>query len=1352
MSTIVAAPPKKKKRLRKWTLIAAGVLLLVFAGVLIYMSSDGFRESVRHRLIVELERATGGKVELQSFTWKLSGLEFEVRGLTVHGLEGPGQAPYAHADRIVVNVKILSFFSRKISLSNVAVERLAVHLIVYPNGSTNQPSPPGTKSSTENPTERFFDLAVQHMEITNGTLILNEQQIPFAFTAERLVAGLSYAPREQGYETSLSMSLLSARWRDYAPQRAEIDATLLLRHTEADIKSLKITSQRSSLSATGTLRNYNNPQIAIEYSASLELPEIAKLAKVPQLKAGHADLKGSLRYQGNDYSAQGNVSVLRLDWKESDWQLTDAEIKSGYAITPEKMTFSRTTARLLGGSAQGDLQVANWAAPQPGRKPARKQQGSANFQISRFDLKQITAAFTSPAIPLRKFEGVGSATGSVKATWTGSPEKAIAQLAFDVDPPANVTPQQVPITAQLRATYRGDQGILDVASLNLATRAIRVNATGQLGSDATLAKLSVNSTDLHELRPVLAAMSPGSRIPVLLEGRASFNGSLSGKLNAITTRGRLELENFDSELAPLEIATGPAAHGTAKTQRIHWDSLLADLVYSPSAISMQNGVLRRGKAQMNFAASAALHKWVLDENTSQVNLSLHVQDASVEEIQALAGLKYPVTGTLSGDVRAAGTPQNLRGSGSLQLAHLTAYGEPFSSFHSQLQFAGKEIQFKNLVLTHNGAQLTGNYAYNFAGELFRFDLTGSNIDLAALHIFEMPRLAIQGKAAFHVLGSGTATAPAVSGRLDLRDVVLDKELVGNMSITGETSGSDLVLQGRSNFKDASLNVDGRIQLRGDWPGQMTIKFAQLDFDPLIRAYFAGEITGHSAIAGTIDIHGPFRRPRDLVISGTADQLTAELQNIRLVNDGPVHFSMDSEFARLDQFHMVGENTDMFVQGGVQVAAGHNLDLRTRGRLDLKLLQGYNQDILANGPATFTIDVRGNIAHPQLSGRFDLVDASISLADLPNGLSHINGTLDFVQNRVQIEKLTAQSGGGTLNVGGFLAWRNGLYFDLTATSSDVRLRYPPGVSASANANLRYTGSAKNSQLTGDVLVTRLGVNPRFDFANYLAQSRKAPTITTLNPFLDNLRLDVHVTSTPELRVETTVAKVSGDVDLRIRGTAARPAVLGRVNLAEGDIFFNGTKYRLERGDITFTNPLTIEPIVNLEMSARVQDYDITIGLHGTVTGGKGLNMTYRSDPPLSNADIIALLAFGRTRGQDVYNATQPGQVSSDTATASNALLGQALNSAFSDRVQRLFGASRVKIDPNFIGAENNPSARVTIEQTINNNITLTYITSLTQSAEAVVQVEYNINKDVSVVAVRDQNGVLGFDIHVRRRKK
>ena len=1352
MSTVVAAPPGRRRRWRYAIWIAVSVLFLVFVALGFYLNSDSFRQSVRNKVVTQLERMTGGKVELQSLDWKWTTLQFDARGLTIRGLESPPEAPYTHADHISVGIRIKSLLSRQIALSDVIVDHLLIHIIVYPDGSTNQPAPKRRSSAGGASPERLFDLGINHLEVRDGTLLLNQEQIPFAVAGDRLSAGISYSPTENGYQANLSMSLASARWRNLPAQRGDIDMQLLLRSTDAEIQSLRITMPGSTLQATGTLKNFNHPQVQMRYAASLDLADAGRLAGVKELRGGRANLAGNLDYSGQRYSTSGTLQVAKLEWKDPALHANEVEGSSAYYLDPDRLSLTRLSGRIFGGTVVGNVQITNWKSS-PGTK-AGPEKGTSALQLSGLEVSRVAVAATEPDLPLRRLDLAGRISGTLKSSWTGPARNAVTAISLTVTPPETPAPKQVPLNGQLRASYRGDVRVLDVAALNLATRAIRINATGRLGSDKAQAKISVNSTGLDEIGPMLAALSPGTRVPLVINGRGSFNGSVSGRFNAFSTRGRLELDNFDTETAPLQVleATAAPQTRTRQVQQVHWDSLIADVVYSPSSINLQNATLRRGKANATFSASASLRNGRLDEHSSSINLTLHLQDAPVEELQPILGLNYPVTGILFTDLRITGTPADPRGTGSVQISKLTVRGEPFRSFRSQVRIATNTLKLSDILLVHNGATVNGNFSHNFAAGYSEFDLTGKNIDLAAPRLFEIPRLTVAGKAAFHLTGSGREDAPVLNGELDLSNLVLNNEAVGSLSITAATHDADMVLQGRSHFEHSSLAMDGDIKLRGDWPGQMKIDFANLDFDPMIRAYFEGEITGHSSIAGTVQIHGPFRRPRDLVITGVANQLSAELEHIRLKNDGPVHFSMDSEFARMDQFHLVGENTDAYVQGGIRLAGDHPIDLHTKGRVDLRLLQGYNPNIIAYGPANFTVNVAGPLAHPQMSGQVDLVDAGISLLDLPNGLSHINGTLAFVQDRVQIQKLTAQTGGGQLNVGGFLAYRNGLYFDLSATGKDVRLRYPPGVSASADASLRYTGSAKASLLTGDVVVTRFGMNPNFDFANYLTQSRKAAGLTTLNPFLDNLRLDVHITSTPELRVETSLAKLSGDLDLHLRGTAARPTLLGRVNIAEGDVSFQGTKYRLERGDISFTNPVTIEPVINTEMSARVQGYDITIGLHGAVAPGKNLSMTYRSDPPLSNSDIIALLAFGRTRSQGLYGASQAGPAGNDSAAASNAILGQALNATVSDRVQRLFGASRVKIDPQFIGSENNPSTRVTIEQTINNNITLTYITSLTQSAETVVQVEYNINKNVSIVAVRDENGVLGFDVRIRRRKK
>jgi translocation and assembly module TamB len=368
------------------------------------------------------------------------------------------------------------------------------------------------------------------------------------------------------------------------------------------------------------------------------------------------------------------------------------------------------------------------------------------------------------------------------------------------------------------------------------------------------------------------------------------------------------------------------------------------------------------------------------------------------------------------------------------------------------------------------------------------------------------------------------------------------------------------------------------------------------------------------------------------------------------------------------------------------------------------------------------------------------------------LSELNGSLLFTRDHVHIETLTARTGGGTLDLKGDATYvSRQLNFNLTATGKDVRLRYPPGVSSTADAEMHWVGSRSASTLSGDISINKIAVTPGFDFSAYLERSRQFSTVTAANSPLYNIKLDVHVQTAPELQMRTAIARLSGDADLHLRGSIARPAVLGRVDILEGQATFHGTRFTLERGDITFANPVAIEPQLNLQASTHVRNYDLNITVTGTPDR---LSLNYRSEPPLPKSDIIALLALGRTNEESAQLQEQSGQSAfSDQATA--LILSQALNSTVSSRLQRLFGASNIKIDPQGLTTETNPTARgpqVTIEQEFANNISLTYSTNVSQSSQQIIQGEYYVNRNVSIVGIRDQNGVVSFDLRIRRRKK
>src|SRR5438270_10771589 len=102
-----------------------------------------------------------------------------------------------------------------------------------------------------------------------------------------------------------------------------------------------------------------------------------------------------------------------------------------------------------------------------------------------------------------------------------------------------------------------------------------------------------------------------------------------------------------------------------------------------------------------------------------------------------------------------------------------------------------------------------------------------------------------------------------------------------------------------------------------------------------------------------------------------------------------------------------------------------------------------------------------------------------------------------------------------------------------------------------------------------------------------------------------------------------------------------------------------------------------------------------------------------------------------------------------------IINDALSTNPSSRIQKLFGVSRVKIDPQGLTTETNPTARgpqVTIEQQFANNVSLTYSTNVSQSSQQIIQGQYFFTRSISVVGTRDQNGVVSFDVRIRRQKK
>src|SRR5262249_27224799 len=233
--------------------------------------------------------------------------------------------------------------------------------------------------------------------------------------------------------------------------------------------------------------------------------------------------------------------------------------------------------------------------------------------------------------------------------------------------------------------------------------------------------------------------------------------------------------------------------------------------------------------------------------------------------------------------------------------------------------------------------------------------------------------------------------------------------------------TEMVITARSHFQNSELLADGTVEMRGDFPANLEVKFTRLDIDPLLKTFLKGEITEHSSTAGVIRIRGPLRRPRDLNATAELQQFRSDVEGIALENRGPMRFSLAGEKLKVETLHVVGEGTDLTASGDVSLAPAGKADLRAEGRVNLKLLQTFNPAVRASGLMTLSVGVGGELKKPSLTGTAQISDGAISFVDLPNGLSEINGTLSFDQDRLEVQTLTARTGGGVLRVAGFITY-------------------------------------------------------------------------------------------------------------------------------------------------------------------------------------------------------------------------------------------------------------------------------------------------------------------------------------------
>ncbi|HTF69409.1 MAG TPA: translocation/assembly module TamB domain-containing protein, partial [Edaphobacter sp.] len=1159
-------------RITRGTMWAMGgivlFLLVLFGAFAWYTTTPDFERRVKAELVTVLGDATGGRVEVKRVQFDLWHLAVQADGLVIHGLEGPGEAPYLSVDKILLRVKIVNLFSRvvgsglasHVSLNYLRVDHPQFHLIVDKDGRTNQPVPKHPSTSKKPITDTLLDLRARSVEIANGVALINDRAIPFDLAARDLEAEIHYISHTDRYGATIDLKDLRTRLKNEAEAQSSLHLEAELGRDEADLKQLKLhTGKASQLQASGTLTHFAQPEWHATATGSLELGQIAMMTGVDGLKAGVVDLnlrghncvaappqsekkpplwqrlrppsKQQKRPQAPSalepgcpatFLVAGSAKLRGAAYRDEYVTVRGVDAATQIHMTPAELALTEITAKLPGGgSITGDMRIEDWIGETPVEESASPTAKAAATTVNKAaktlnakapvtkvpEIKHSHAYLNAVLnrIPLRSimdmtaehFGDLGfdtAVSGPVKVQWGGAAKDVADTVELDGDlkltPTGSSRPgvfSNVPITGQVLAHYTGRNETVQIRQLSVQTPQSTLQASGilgvNLGDPLTALHVDLTVHDLEEYNQLLTSLGlegegkkGSAAIPVKLHGALHFSGTAQGIARDLDVKGHVQASNIEFAMGPTDALI---------------DSLVADAEYSPNdGVAVANSTLRRGTAVLNAEGTVKPRRevsrrgvatFVWDDGTA-IDAQVQLADAQVHDLLEIAGQqqKIPLTGTIDTNAHVVGTIKDLTGNGHISLKNGVAYDEPYEAVSADLAVRGKAIDATNVLAKLHGMQVTGNGGYDMGNQHLHGHLEGHDLMLSKFETVRRSGVDADGRLTLVADANGTVTEPALRANATLKDVTYAGQAIGEATAEAHSQGTQLFFTADSKLVGATFNLQGQTEITGDYQTQAKLSLANLDVNRPLTMFGPGNIKAQSSISGAITVSGPLKTPKALSGVAELDNVDVKLQGIELKAAQPLRVSLRNGLATLEEVHITGQDTDLHFSGTAQLFGatdpkGGKLNIKGNGGMSMALLHTLDPDVIASGSVQFTVAAGGLVKNPTLSGNVRLEHVNMALDGVPNGLSDLNGTLVFTEDRLQVQNLTGKTGGGELKFGGALRFRNGFYVDLTATGDAVRVRLY-GLSATANANLKLQGAASSMLLSGSILITRFGIGP------------------------------------------------------------------------------------------------------------------------------------------------------------------------------------------------------------------------------------------------------------------------------------
>ena len=669
-------------------------------------------------------------------------------------------------------------------------------------------------------------------------------------------------------------------------------------------------------------------------------------------------------------------------------------------------------------------------------------------------------------------------------------------------------------------------------------------------------------------------------------------------------------------------------------------------------------------------------------------------------------------------------------------------------------YENKKMLFDNIEVKKGNGTLKGRLEINTARDYFKYEAKLRNLEIKDVYLYRLSNIQYNGK----IFGTSSG-----EGTLNQYQIKTDLEAVqGRIGKRNVQNGKMTIHANQDSFK-----------MKGNFLGEIVKIESDINFGNKI-SYIRGEIDAPdiSILMGLLSR----RNSSNERIRGSLKKIWNISFNTKTLNIVDVDVDMKEFNFKYDRLalNLVDGRNRVWVKNSEIIkwdigikGNGYSVTSVGRGNLakDFEIKQEFKLDALLGMLIFSQIEkIYGDISGQHIiSSRknefeskmlFDLKDVSLKIKGMANTFSKTNIRVAVLEDKAVIKKFNAVFGDGVIKGDGHVLLSipyPAIDINVKMENSKISFFNKSGIVASANMYLKgneapYRLSGKISVLHGNVKDEVKDILKNFStLKNY---NKYIPQKTNNNVF-GYLNYDLGVSIFNPITVSNSLFDVKMEGEGKIRGSMDNPIFSGNLDVIKGEskLMFKNHDFIVNEGQLTFSgNNKT--PRIKLVGAADVDDYSVKLNVSGDF---ESTEVKLNSTPPLSQQDIISLLALGVTSNMNKDLNEKDRQsittLSFGSLVVEQLKLHEGLTSSLGLRlsVQPEFqenqsGPLEGRIDKKESSEKIKTATKIKVQKKISNNVDLSLSSTLGSSNEQkqIMNIIYQVNKNLSLEGIYEIN--------------